>query len=117
MKRNSKEDYTGKYKKKRQQKAKEAGHDITPAPTKSHNTRIQNPVQKWIRTDLDKDKPMIALSFDDGPYTPVTSKILKVLKKYDSRATFFVVGNRIQTYKEILKESLRHGKSDWKPHI
>lgn len=31
------------------------------------------------------------------------------MKKYDSRATFFVVGNRIQTYKEVLKESYDMG--------
>ena len=82
----------------------------TPAPTKkavTQNTGVG--AKKWIRTVLDKDKPMIALSFDDGPYTPVTSKILKVLKKYDSRSTFFVVGYRIQTYKEVLKESYDMG--------
>ena len=104
-------DYTQEnIKKKDTKKAKKPVMTATPAPTKkavTQNTGVG--AKKWIRTDLDKDKPMIALSFDDGPYTPVTSKILKVLKKYDSRATFFVVGNRIQTYKEVLKESYDMG--------
>ena len=104
-------DYTQEnIKKKDTKKAKKPVMTATPAPTKkavTQNTGVG--AKKWIRTDLDKDKPMIALSFDAGPYTPVTSKILKVLKKYDSRATFFVVGNRIQTYKEILKESYDMG--------
>lgn len=51
--------------------------------------------KRWLRDGLDPDKPMVALTFDDGPYTPVTSRILKVLKKYDARATFFIVGNRV----------------------
>lgn len=52
---------------------------------------------------------MVALTFDDGPYTPVTSKILKVLKKYDARATFFVVGNRVPQYKDMVKQAYEQG--------
>ena len=35
-------------------------------------------------------RPMVALTFDDGPYSPVTGRILDVLECSDSRATFFV---------------------------
>lgn len=51
---------------------------------------------------LDKNKPLIALTFDDGPsiYTP---NILAALKEHNGRATFFVVGNRINRYKSQLK--------------
>lgn len=96
-----KKDEKGSSEKKTSEKKKPAA---TPTAAVAEDA-----TKKWIRTDLDKDKPMIALSFDDGPYTPVTGKILKVLKKYDSRATFFVVGNRISTYSEILKESYDMG--------
>lgn len=81
----------------------------TPTAVPANDDSTGNGTKKWIRTDLDKDKPMIALSFDDGPYTPVTGKILKVLKKYDARATFFVVGNRVNTYSKVLKESYDMG--------
>lgn len=82
---------------------------VTPTAVPANDDSTGNGTKKWIRTDLDKDKPMIALSFDDGPYTPVTGKILKVLKKYDARATFFVVGNRVNTYSKVLKESYDMG--------
>lgn len=64
---------------------------------------------KWIRDDLDADKPMVALTFDDGPYAPVTNKILNTLKRYDARATFFVVGSRVPSYKDVLEKAYKQG--------
>lgn len=64
---------------------------------------------RWIRTDLDPDKPMVALTFDDGPYAPVTQKILATLKKNDGCATFFCVGNRIPNYTETVKQAYDQG--------
>lgn len=52
---------------------------------------------------IDPNKPAVALTFDDGPYTPVTNRILDVLEKYNSRATFFVVGSRVNTYSDCIK--------------
>ncbi|WP_433089490.1 polysaccharide deacetylase family protein [Dactylosporangium sp. CA-052675] len=39
-----------------------------------------------------RDRPQIALTFDDGPCPPYTRGILGVLARYDVRATFFCVG-------------------------
>lgn len=44
-------------------------------------------------TDL-KGKKLVALTFDDGP-SQYTGKLLDALKKYNAKATFFVVGSRI----------------------
>lgn len=43
---------------------------------------------------LDPDKPMIALTFDDGPAvnTDSSERILDVLEKHHAKATFFMVG-------------------------
>ena len=56
-----------------------------------------------ISKKIDRSKPMIALSFDDGPaYTyegfNSTQEILNVLEYYDARATFFMCGARINKY-------------------
>ncbi len=48
--------------------------------------------QMWI----DPEKPMVALTFDDGPVAGVTDKILDILEEYHVRATFFVVGTRLR---------------------
>lgn len=58
---------------------------------------------------IDPNKKMVALTFDDGPYTPVTERIIKTLEKYDGRGTFFVVGNRVDDYSEILKRTYEGG--------
>ncbi len=54
-------------------------------------------------------KPMVALTFDDGPHPTHTHTILDVLEKYDARATFFVVGNRIEAYSDCLERQNRLG--------
>lgn len=53
---------------------------------------------------IDPAKPMIALTFDDGPYAPVGNRIMDYLELYNGRATFYVVGNRVPSYQtEILR--------------
>lgn len=54
---------------------------------------------------IDPNKPMIALTFDDGPSKSATTRILDVLEKYDARATFFVVGSRVDSYKSQIKRA------------
>lgn len=44
---------------------------------------------------IDPDKPMVALTFDDGPNAAVTNRILASLEANGGRATFFMVGNRV----------------------
>lgn len=54
-------------------------------------------------------QPMLAFTFDDGPYAPVDSRILDVLETYGGRATFFVVGNRIHDYPSDIKRMAELG--------
>lgn len=48
------------------------------------------------RMYIDPDKPMVALTFDDGPIPGVTDRILDILEQYNVRATFFVCGWRFR---------------------
>jgi uncharacterized protein YbbC (DUF1343 family)/peptidoglycan/xylan/chitin deacetylase (PgdA/CDA1 family) len=48
------------------------------------------------------------LTFDDGP-SPVTRQVLDILKKYDVKATFFVVGKNIPGNEAILKRAVAEG--------
>lgn len=52
---------------------------------------------------------MIALTFDDGPNPATTTRILDLLKKYNAKATFFVLGQNIAGNEEILKRMVAEG--------
>jgi peptidoglycan/xylan/chitin deacetylase (PgdA/CDA1 family) len=61
-----------------------------------------------IRTYLDRDKPMIALTFDDGP-SQYTEGIVTLLGRYGSRATFCVLGNRVKPQAERVRSIAAQG--------
>lgn len=50
---------------------------------------------------------VIYLTFDDGPYK-YTDKLLKILKKYDVKATFFVT-NQYPDYRSMIKKEAKAG--------
>lgn len=51
----------------------------------------------------------VFLTFDDGPTEEVTPYILDILDKYNIKATFFVLGNRVKANPEILKREYDSG--------
>lgn len=55
----------------------------------------EQPPDQPAPPSVDPSKPMVALTFDDGPYAKVTNRILDVLEANGARATFFMVGNRV----------------------
>lgn len=57
----------------------------------------------------DTNKKVIYLTFDAGYENGYTSKILDVLKKHKVPATFFVVGNYIDTSPDLVKRMLEEG--------
>ena len=48
--------------------------------------------------EIDPSKPMVALTYDDGPSRDSTPRILKKLQECGGRATFFMVGNRAEKF-------------------
>ena len=57
----------------------------------------------------DTDKPIVALTIDDGPDSTTTPKILKILQQYGVQATFFVISNRIKGNELLIKDILNQG--------
>ncbi|MDD2717656.1 MAG: polysaccharide deacetylase family protein [Candidatus Wallbacteria bacterium] len=60
---------------------------------------------------LDTVEKVVALTFDDGPDRVCTPEILKILKKYDVRATFFLIGENMVGNGEIVKQIAGEGHS------
>lgn len=59
----------------------------------------------------DLTKKQVALTFDDGPHPAYTPQILRILKQYNARATFFVVGAQAQKYPDLIRAEVAAGSS------
>jgi peptidoglycan/xylan/chitin deacetylase (PgdA/CDA1 family) len=50
-----------------------------------------------------RDRPEIALTFDDGPNPATTPRVLALLAEHGARATFFVVGEKALAHPELVR--------------
>lgn len=55
-----------------------------------------------VVTGVDIDRPLVALTFDDGPDPVTTPAVLAVLATYGARATFFMVGRRAAEHPDLV---------------
>ena len=55
------------------------------------------------------DGELIAITFDDGPHPEFTPKAMKLLKKYNAKATFFCIGKNAEKYPELVRNILSEG--------
>lgn len=51
----------------------------------------------------------IALTFDDGPHQTLTPKLLDSLKEKGAKATFFVMGIKVEQHADILRRAVEEG--------
>ncbi|HEX7586116.1 MAG TPA: polysaccharide deacetylase family protein [Patescibacteria group bacterium] len=64
-------------------------------------------ITRWGGGTSNKNK--IALTFDDGPDETHTPQILDILKKYNTKATFFVIGVNANQLPDLLKREVQEG--------
>lgn len=55
------------------------------------------------------DEKVLHLTFDDGPTPGITGFVLQELARYQAKATFFVIGDNVRKYPEILKQVSAEG--------
>lgn len=56
-----------------------------------------------------RNDKVVALTFDDGPRTPYTQRILEILRQHNLRATFFLVGKMVDTYPQLARDLVADG--------
>lgn len=85
-----------------------AGKSVTFTAKAVDGSKVK---QSIVIRVIDPSKPMIALTFDDGPSYTYTSRIVTQLKKYDARATFFVLGCKLGDVaaQSLVKSSFEYG--------
>ena len=74
---------------------------VTPTPEPTKDPEKGNAVTVDV-SHIDPTKPIVALSFDDGPSVN-TASIIETLTSYGAHATFFMVGENVNMYPERVK--------------
>ncbi len=71
---------------------------------------------RWIRRffpgciwEIEETRPVVYLTFDDGPDSEVTPFVLDLLQYYEMRATFFCIGKNVEAHPEVYARILREG--------
>lgn len=87
-----------------------AAEETTVAETTTETTTETEVTYAKIEYEIDPSKPMIALTFDDGPNTTTTNQVLDKLELYGVPASFFLIGNNISTgSEEVVKRAYQMG--------
>lgn len=87
------------------------GEYIEPSedmPEEAAAEEEQKPAVYEIR-ELDKNLKMAALTFDDGPDNILTPKVLSLLKAHDARATFFLLGTKVNLFPATVEQTIDAG--------
>jgi peptidoglycan/xylan/chitin deacetylase (PgdA/CDA1 family) len=74
-------------------------------PAVRANCRWFGPVITRFRTQ----QKAVWLTIDDGPHPEDTPKLLRLLEKYNARATFFVIGRQVENHPELARAIVRAG--------
>ncbi|AUG59104.1 polysaccharide deacetylase family protein [Acetivibrio saccincola] len=101
----------------------EGGSEIEgrePHPISNNVLQLKYPDVLALRGSLTVKK--VALTFDDGPDPRYTPQILDVLKKYNAKATFFLIGARAAAHRSITERIVKEGHAVgnhtyWHPNL
>lgn len=74
----------------------------------------RNSASVWLWRDsvvhgVPTKEKIVALTFDDGPDPRFTLKILDLLDQYQVKATFFMIGKRMEKYPDIVRQVVLRG--------
>ena len=58
-----------------------------------------------------EDERGVYITFDDGPTPGITEWILATLRRYNAKATFFVLGKNVEQYPDLYRKILAEGHS------
>jgi peptidoglycan/xylan/chitin deacetylase (PgdA/CDA1 family) len=67
------------------------------------------PADALIRPDTACRSGRVSLTFDDGPEPVTTPRLLSILARHRTQATFFVQGRNVRRHPEIVRRMVRDG--------
>lgn len=82
--------------------------NLGPVAGKAANPAIYS-ITDYYQANPEDPEKAIALTFDDGPHQLLTPKLLDILKEKTCKATFFVMGVKVNQHVHILKRAIAEG--------
>ncbi|MTV50270.1 polysaccharide deacetylase family protein [Heliobacillus mobilis] len=82
--------------------------ETTPPPEKIKPAESSSEETATLPKNNSEAKKVAYLTFDDGP-SEITPMVLDILKQHNIKATFFVIGNRVEAYPELVKRIVSEG--------
>ena len=80
-----------------------------PLDTTLCNSSFSKEFINKITNLINGNEKIAYLTFDDGPTSLVTSKILDILKSENIKSTFFVIGKSVEANPEMVKRAYEEG--------
>lgn len=81
-----------------------------PADSDSQSAEsLQQEAEQSSGRQVDPSRPMVALTFDDGPQPSVGNRIMDCLAQYGGKATFFMVGDRVPSHADEVRRMAAEG--------
>ena len=65
--------------------------------------------RRWVLTDAGRRSRTLYLTFDDGPHPTHTPALLDLLAEHGVKASFFVVGSRVEDYPVLARRIVDEG--------
>ena len=84
------------------------GRDTAHIEESSRKSEVQETISQILNEQMQTEAPRIAITFDDGP-SVCTPALHDGLKERDVKATFFLVGENVETYPDIVKRIYDEG--------
>ena len=83
---------------------------------------IKEPIKEWVAYMIPREWIIwngeriqvlrrVALTFDDGPNPEYTPQVLDILKDYKIKATFFLLGQEVERFKDLTRRIVDEGHS------
>ena len=85
-------------------------HDITLKAEAADGSGLSATVDLKVFPKIDPSKPMVAITFDDGPNPDTTNVMLDAIEENYAKCTFFVLGQNAEYYPEVVKREYELGQ-------
>ncbi len=82
---------------------------VTVTAKSTDGSKLKQSFELRILPEIDPSKPMVAITFDDGPNPDTTNTMLDALEENYAKATFFCLGSQTESNPEVVKREYELG--------